>query len=138
MKMKGLTESGTKFAKRASAAGPEYKTGVLNPKAPWQESTLNAEDNYNTGVTEAISRGAFGKGVSKTSNSDWQGKASTKGFRNYSTAVGESGSDWAKGYAPIHSALSALTLTPRGPRNSPGNYDRSRQVGEAAAKARTG
>lgn len=138
MKMKDITASGTKFAKRGAAAGPEYKQGVLNPDAPWQQSTLNAKELYVEGVTAAIARGAFEKGVGATTDSEWQTAASVKGARNYPTAVAESGPKWVKGFTPTQNALAGLTLPPRGARNSPGNYERSRLTGEAASKVRTG
>lgn len=138
MKMRGLTESGAKFAKRGAAAGAEYRLGVQNPDRPWQEATLAGKENYETEVMAAIARGAFESGVSKTSNADWLTGAAGKGARNYPAAVGEAGPKWIKGYGPTHSALGGLTLPPRGPRNSPGNYERSRLAGDTASKARTG
>lgn len=138
MKVKDITSSSVKFAKRGMAAGPEYITGVKNPKVPWQGATLAAEANYDAGVMAGIARKAFADGVGGTSDAKWMDKAVKKGGRNFPTAVGEAGPDYAVGVAPYFAALGALTLTPRGPRGSPGNYDRVKQVGDALNKVRTG
>jgi hypothetical protein len=138
MKVKDLGQSAEKFARRGGSAVEEYKNGIRNPRASWQGSTIAAEPSYNEGVQAAISRGGFGKGVQKVSDATWADKAVNKGGRNYPTAMREAGPDWQKGFAPMAATLSSLNLTPRGPRGSPGNYDRSRQVGEALNKTRVG
>jgi hypothetical protein len=138
VKVKDISASGAKFAKNAGSAGGSYIDGVRSPKRPWQESTLEAEGNFEDGINAAIADKRFAKGVASVSNASWADKAAKKGGRNYPAAVKEAGPDWIKGFDPYQRELSALTLTPRGPRGSPGNYDRVKQIGDALNKVRVG
>ena len=138
MKVKSVEASGTKWRTRASGAVKDYKDGVASPRRPWQSATLAAAENQATAVQEAIADKRFEKGVSATSDSDWQTKAAGKGARNYPTGIAEGEADFKKGVSPFFSALSSKELSPRGPRGSPQNYTRSQEVGDLLHNVRIG
>lgn len=133
--VKPLAEIASKFVRRASASSEDYKTGV-NRAQNWQQNTQAAKDNYEAGVTEAISNDRFSKGVSKVSNQEWQNKAATKGGANYGSGVRLAENDYSKGYAPYRAVVEGVTLPPRGPKGSPENYERVRAIGEAQHQAK--
>lgn len=138
MKVKGLGDSAKKWGKRAGAAAPEFRDGVTNPRRPWKGSTLAAREAYDAGVVAAIARDQFSKGVEAAGDEKWRKNALTKGVARYPTGVAGATDDWAKGFSPYHSALSALDLPPKGPRGAPGNIERVRVITEALHRLRIG
>ena len=129
--IKGLTDIGGKWERRAVVAGADYTQGVQNPRAPWAESAVKAEDNYKAGVTTAAARGAFGKGVKAAGNTKWQTMSTQKGPGRFAEGVSIARPDWEKGYQPYHSVISSLTLPARGVRGSPANLQRVATVATA-------
>jgi hypothetical protein len=138
MKIMDLSQIVAKWVKRAAASTSDYISGVANPKRPWQEATVAAVSAYEEGIAQAIQNNLFTKGVRRVSNSDWADRATRVGAPRFASGVRESESKYNAGFAPYHAVLSALTLPPRGPRNSPQNYQRVQAIGEALAKARIG
>lgn len=138
MDVKPLTDIAAKWKKRAASSAIDYKSGVTGTRKDQAELAISAAPLYEAGVTEAISRGAFQEGLRKSGTSKWKDKASVKGYRNYPTGVNEAEADFREGFAPMHSALSSLTLAPRGMKNSPENYERARTVGETLHKVKVG
>lgn len=137
MQIKGIGEIASKFVRRASTAGEEYKKGVRAAQ-DWQGPTAAAADNYAAGVTQAVSDGRFEKGVSRVSNEEWKRKATEKGGANYGLGIRSAEADFQSGYAPYRDVIAGLNLAPRGPKGSPENYERSRAVGEAQHNAKQG
>lgn len=92
---------------------------------------------YDAGVQEAISRGAYAKGV-EAKKDKWKRKALAVGTARFGPGVRAAEADQATGFAPYRETIAALTLAPRGPRGAPGNYERVREVGEALHAKRVG
>lgn len=138
MDIKPLGKIAEKWAKRASAAGPDYKEGVLTTPKDQAGLAIAAAPAYEAGVTEAIGRGAFQKGLQEAGTAKWKKKASEKGSRRYPEGVRDAEPEFQSGFAPMHAALSGLTLPPRGLRNSSENYERSRIVGNTLHEVRVG
>lgn len=122
----------------AAAATTRYIEGIRNPRTPWRTSTLAAVETYNAAILEAISNNMFTKGVSRVSESDWGSAAEIKGAPRYGPGVRAGVIKYQTAFEPFHKALLSLTLPPRGPRNSPQNYDRVKLIGEALAAVRVG
>lgn len=135
--VKPLAEIASKFVRRASSAGEEYRRGVQRATT-WQQNTAAAKDNYEAGVQAAISNDRFSKGVANVSNQEWQQKAAEKGGANYGAGVRMAENDYSKGYAPYRAVVEGVTLPPRGPKGSPENYERVRAIGEAQHQAKLG
>lgn len=134
--IKPLERASRKWVSRASIAGPEYTFGIQNPRNPWQEQALAAEDVYKTSVTAAANAGRYGRGVRRAGNDKWQDRSIKKGPGRFAEGVAVAQPDWEAGFSPFHAAFSALTLPKRGPRNSPANYQRSQLVGQTFARVR--
>jgi len=78
--------AGAKWARRAASASGEYADGVANTTRSWAANTKAAEKNFEAGVTAAISRKAFGRGVDKAGDAKWK-KAPPRKARSASPRV---------------------------------------------------
>jgi hypothetical protein len=129
--IKPIGTSATKYKKNAAAAGPDYKTGIEQTTKDWGALTSASEPAYNSGVQAAISRGAFGKGVNKIGTAGWKKKALAVGPTRYVNGIQVFGENWQPGFQPFQDTINALTLPPKGAKNSPENYARVPAVGNA-------
>lgn len=127
-----------KFVQRASAAAPDYKSGVEQSGQDWQANTAAAADNYAAGVQQAIGDGRFRRGVEQAGSAKFVQRASTLGAQRYPTGVGASEGDWSKGTQPYLQTIAGLTLPPRRPKGDPGNMARSQAVASALRAQKVG
>lgn len=138
VQIKSSTDIAKKWATVTPARAREWEEEVrATPDERWAGATIASAPNYDAGVTEAISDGRFAKGI-EANRTKWKRKALAVGPTRFGTGVRAAESDMAAGYAPYREVISALELTPKGPRGAPGNYDRVRQIGEALHNARIG
>lgn len=128
--IKPIDQAQERWERRSAAAAADYVRGTEAPKRPWAESTMLGEANYKTAVVAAANGGRFGAGVRKAGNQKWRAGIERKGAANYQTGVTGAGQDWASGSRPFQAAVAAVTLPPRGAKNSPDNYRRTQMVGE--------
>ena len=122
--IKDLTKSSDKWMRRAAVAGPDYESGIRNPRRPWAEASLGAEDNYKSGVVAAANAGRYGRGVKAAGNEKWQKNAIAKGPSRFAEGVALAQDAWETGFKPYQDAIRAITLPPRGPKGSPQNLQR--------------
>ena len=127
-----------KYAQRAQAASPDYLAGVQNPKADWATNAKAAEPAYQAGVQDAITRGAYGKGVVKVGTAKQQQKASTLGAQRYSPGVAAGAADYATGVQPYLDTLNRISLPQRGRRGDPANVERVRTIANVLHSQKTG
>ena len=114
----------------------QYKLGVENPKRSWSEGATASDEARKAGLALADARDAFKKGVSEAGDAKWKRRASTLGSQRYGPGVQAAEPEYRSGYSKYHAVISGATLAPRGPKGSPGNYDRSRLIGEALHSAK--
>lgn len=126
-----VRDGSAKWKTRATAAAPDFKAGVQNPRRDWAAATKGAEAAYTAGVQAAITNKSFSKGVDHAGTDKWQRNASTKGADRYAAGVSASGDNYKNGFAPYASALANVNLPPRGAKGSDANYNRSKAVGQA-------
>ncbi len=138
LKVRSASDAAAKFATRAAAAAPDYKTGIAGSGQAWQQNTASATDNYVQGVQQAISRGAFQKGVNKSGGAYFEQRATTLGAARFADGVRAGQSNYAEGVQPYLDVLSKVNLTPRGPKGDPRNYQRAQEVATALRAAKTG
>lgn len=136
--IKNLNDSAAKWARRAGSASGEYIEGIQNPRRDWEQATKAAEKNYETGVQAAISRKAFGKGVSDAGTQKWQQRSVELGGARYSSGVAASENEYEQGFAPFHQVLASLNLPPRGSKGSPENLRRVEAVAVALRNKKLG
>jgi hypothetical protein len=138
IQLKDTASIAKKFVSRAQAAGPEYSAGVAAPSADWATATGAAKDSYEQGVTQAIGRGAFQKGVAAAGTAKWQDKATKVGASRYGQGVAGAEQAYAAGFDKYANTLKSLTLPPRSSKGSPQNIARVQAVADALHRAKTG
>lgn len=117
-----------KWAEVTPQRSGDYAEGIASPRRSWAAATKAAEAAYNDGVTKAIARKAFGRGVAKAGDEKWQRKAAINGVRNWGPGVAEAQGDYAAGFAPYQAAISACVLPPRYARRDPRNLARVKAI----------
>lgn len=127
-------EIAKKWAEVTPGRAAQYSSGVSNPLRPWKENTLAATERHKQAVTQALAENRFAKGVTKSSNADWQSATLEKGSRRWGEGVAGAGDKQAVGFAPYQSVIAGLNLPPRGTAGSPANLERVRAVADALHK----
>ena len=112
------------WKRRSAASTPDYEAGVRDPKTDWAQATKAAEGNYNKGVQAAMSRGAFGKGVSNAGTEKWQKNAIAKGTQRWAAGIALAEDAYIVGFTPYATTIANTKLPPRGPKGDPGNINR--------------
>jgi predicted aminopeptidase len=102
-----------KWTTRASAAAPDYTSGVQNTTADQAALAAAAEPLWQQSVAEAAANGSYGKGVRKAGTEKWRTGATTKGAQRYSGGVNAGQANYQAGVAPFLQTLSNLSLPPR-------------------------
>lgn len=131
VRIKSLAAISKKYGDVTPGRAPYYKTGVEDSSVDWEGPAAASESAYEAGVQQAISDKRFGKGVREAGNSKWRRKAAGPGAERFGAGVRAAVDDFQSGFAPFHSAIERVTLSPRGPRGDPGNYKRSQEIGDA-------
>lgn len=134
IKTKSLDQASDKWERRAGVAQIDYTTGVRGAGSAWEAGAKAGSDNYKQGVTAAIARDAFSKGITRTGGSTWENKTILKGPGRFTEGVSVSKGDYEKGMGPVLQTLQGLTLPPRAPAGDPRNLQRV-QVPNAALAA---
>lgn len=114
-----------------AGAGQRLKEGVLNPRAPWKESTLAASELHKTATLEALNRDAFSKGVNKTPADRQKNRAAELGPARYAQGTAVSVDEYGAGFAPYREVISGVELKPKAPKGSPENYENVKLIGDA-------
>jgi len=120
-----------RWSRRASAASPDYQTGIETTTRDWAANTSAAEGSYKQGVTAAANAGRFGKGVQKAGTQKWRKNAIAKGPARYASGVQVAQPEYSGGFAPFLEAIGRIDLPARGPAGSPQNYQRVQPIGTA-------
>jgi len=125
-----------KYSSRASAAAGDYLKGAQAPRRSQSAAAIAAEGNYAASVQDAISRGAYAKGLQKSGDAKWAKGIVDKGRTRYQQGVILAGESWRTGFQPYAAALGGLDLGPKGPKGT--NYDRVQKVGELLRQTKLG
>jgi hypothetical protein len=131
IEMKDTAAIAAKYVQRAQASGSEYKGGVAGKGAKWAANTAASEDTYGQGVTAAVGRRAFSRGVAKAGAAKYETKAADIGATRYPQGVAGAGPAYQAGFEPYASVLKGVALAPRAPKGAPQNLERVRAVTEA-------
>lgn len=138
IKVKDPATARDKFTARGAAAAGDYATGVKGAGGAWQQGAVAGAGNYEAGVQDAITRGAFQKGVSQAGGAKYEQRSSTVGAQRFPQGIRDAGPAWEQGTTPYLQTLSALNLPPRRPKGDPANWQRSQVVGEALRRRKVG
>jgi hypothetical protein len=135
IQVKDVGTIAAKFKMRASAASQDYAAGVAGAGASWEAGARAGESNYEQGVQDAISRKAFGKGVTTAGSAKYVDNATKLGTQRYPTGIAQSEQSYVKGVGPFLDVVRNLNLPARGPKGSAQNQQRA-QVVAAAMRAK--
>lgn len=136
VKFPAPSTGGERWSRRASAASPDYQSGVQAASGTWQPAATAGANNYATGVQAAVGNGAFAKGIQKAGDSKWLNRATQVGPTRFAQGVQVARPDYETGVTPIWQKAAATTLPPRGPRRAEGNYQRAVAMAKAMASAK--
>lgn len=129
MRIKPLGAIAEKWARKAAAAADDYRSGL--PGSDWEGPASASASAYQQGVTAAIGRGAFERGVRSAGNQKWLQAAQSKGVERFPGGVAGAQAEYQAGFSDYHGVISGITLPPRGPRGAEGNLERVRAVTRA-------
>lgn len=129
--IRSVDQIASKWAEVTPMRSADYAAGIANPRRSWMAATKAAEGAYQDGVTKAIARKSFGKGVSKAGDEKWSRKAMSRGVANWGPGVADAKGDYAAGFAPYQAAISSAVLPPRYAKRDPRNLARVKAVVDA-------
>ncbi|KKN18857.1 hypothetical protein LCGC14_0951660 [marine sediment metagenome] len=129
--IKSIKDIGKKFIDVTPGRAVQYGAGVKNPKKDWEQSTVAAEDNYEAGVTAAITRKAFSAGVKEAGNSKYKKGVEEKGVSRWPVGIRLALAAFVKGYGPYRDEIERTELPQRYPRRDPRNIDRVAAITKA-------
>jgi hypothetical protein len=135
-KVKALADIAAKFATVTPQRAEEYTKGVEQSEVDWANATAAAESAYQDGVTKAIGRKAFGKGVKAAGTEKYKKGVREKGGARFSAGVALAGPAYQDGFAPFHQVIQSTQLPPRFARRDPRNLERVRAMATALGKAK--
>jgi len=135
MKTPTARQIAERFVKYAPQRADRFEEGVRDPGRDWEKETADAEPNYEKGVTEAIKRKAFGKGVKKCGTAK-QKERTLKNLGRWAEGIEGSQSEMESAMENVVKVLEGVTLPPRYPKGDPRNYERDKAVGTALRKAK--
>lgn len=134
--IRSIDQIAKKFAQVTPTRTEDYRFGVENPRKDWAVATAASEGAYEAGVTQAIAKKRFGKGVKAAGTATWQDGAVTKGTTRWGPGVTLSMDKYAKNFAPYRDAIERVTLPPRYARRDPRNLERVKAVVNALIAAK--
>ena len=134
--IKSIERIAKKFATVTPGRTEDYREGIENPRRDWANSTAGAESAYEAGVTQAIAKKRFGKGVKRAGTETWQKGALEKGTARWGPGVTLSQEKYARNFAPFRDAIERVQLPPRYARRDPRNLDRVKAVVNALSAAK--
>lgn len=135
---KDINSIATKWSSRAQAAGPDYTAGVKGTQKDWAALTAASADAWGAGVSQAVTDGRFGKGVTAAGTDKWRTAAATKGAQRYPTGVAAGQPSYVAGFSPFLTVIQNLSLPPRSPRGSPNNIQRVSTIDAALHSKKVG
>lgn len=91
-----------------------YKTGIM-ATTDWQEkaSSEAAESLYAEKIAEAVSAKSRQRGVSASSNAEWQGKAASVGATRIGAGMTANADKRTRKFEPFRAAIEGVSLPPR-------------------------
>jgi len=135
-KIRAIGKITDKYKRVTPGKGPELEEGLKDPKKNWAEETAASGDAWESGVTEAISRGAFVKGVAEAGQAAYLEPALKLGVKRYRDGVTFGVSKYTKKFAPFRDVIEGTSLPPRGAVGDPGNIERVRIMAAALHDAK--
>ena len=134
--VKNIAKIAEKWARVTPQRSADYEAGVKDPIRDWATNTTAANEAYKAGVTAAIGKDLFKKGVAKAGTEKWKRKAVEVGPARFAQGVQVAQPDYEKGFAPFRDVIEKTVLPPRFAKGDPRNVDRVRVIAAALADAK--
>jgi len=134
--IRSIEQISRKFAQVTPGRTEDYRFGVENPRRDWAGATAAAEPAYEAGVTQAIAKKRFGKGVKKAGTEAWSRGATEKGTARWGPGVTLAQDKYARNFAPFRDAIERVTLPPRFARRDPRTLMRVKAIVAALSAAK--
>jgi len=134
--IKSLGSISDKWRRKASTSAQDYAEGVQNSQSDWAAKTSAANASWKAGVTAAVQRDAFTRGVQRTGTNGWKSATVAKGPARWSQGIDLSGDAYVRGFTPYHQVIQNTKLPERGPRGAEQNYTRAAAMGKALHAAK--
>ena len=135
-KIRSTAKIAEKYARVTPGKSAELEAGLKDPKKIWVDETGAAAPAWAAGVSDAVARGAFAKGVANAGQAAYIDPAIKLGVKRYRDGVTFGVSKYTKNFAPFRDVIEGTTLPPRGPTGDPGNIDRVRLIAAALHDAK--
>ena len=135
-KIRSTAKIAEKYGRVTPGKGPELEAGLRDPKKVWVDEALAAVAAWAAGVSDAVARGAFGKGVADAGQASYIDPALKLGVKRYRDGVTFGVPKYSKKFAPFRDVIEGTTLPPRGPVGDPANVERVRIMAAALHDAK--
>lgn len=134
--IRSLSTIKEKYGRVTPGKGPELEAGLKNPKKVWVDEAAAAASAWEGGVSDAIARGAFAKGVTEAGQAAYLDPALKLGVKRYRDGVTYGTDKYSKKFSPYREVIAGTTLPPRGPVGDPANIERVRVMAAALHDAK--
>ena len=134
--IRSMEQIARKWASVTPGRTEDYRAGVENPRRDWAQATAAAEGAYDAGVTQAIAKKRFGKGVKAAGTEKWQRGAVEKGTARWGPGVTIAQDIYGRNFAPYRDAIERVTLPARYAKRDPRNLDRVKAIVNALIAAK--
>ena len=111
VKVKPLTEIQKNYADSSGTAAARYKAAI--PRITWQTEALDGQDLYVAQMSDPDVLARREDGINKVSDTEFRDAMLKKGAGVIGSRIKAAAPKMASGYAPIRSALEAVTLEAR-------------------------
>lgn len=134
--IRASSQIASKWASVTPGRSGEYEDGIKSPRRDWAKATGAANEAYKAGVTQAIGKDSFAKGVARAGTSAWQEGSLQKGVTRWGPGVSLAQEKYQRGFEPYRDAIERTTLPARGARGDPRNLQRVAVIVDALRKAK--
>jgi hypothetical protein len=129
--IKSLDKISAKWAGVTPSRQAEYADGIQNTTKDWATLTGAANARYKSGVSAAIGKDSFAKGVAAAGTSKWKANSIAKGPGRWAEGVANGANAYAKGFQPYAEAIAATVLPARLEKGNPANINRVAVIAKA-------
>jgi len=112
VKTKGLSATTKNWESAIGSVPAKYSEGVRGT-TDWQAKAIAGEELYAQKIQEAVSKKSRAEGISRTSDSEWQGSALNKGAARIATGMTASKGKFNTGISKVLSTIEGVTIAPR-------------------------
>lgn len=125
----------SKYTNRASVAQPEYQAGIQGAGNSYETNAVAANASYVAAVNAAAAAGRYAAGVRDKGARKWSVNSLSKGPGRFVEGVRLGAGEYSTQVAKVLATIQGVTIPPRGPTGSAGNYQRTQPIGEALRRA---